>query len=75
MTFEELLKASASGLPQVEYNGRIGRVTVIKDHSFKDGGWHGCAVRFDKDYDEWFDAIPHYDKRRKYMRDLNLKPI
>lgn len=68
MTFEELLQASASGLPKVMYNGVDGRVTVIKDN----GSFKGCACRFKENYDHWFYAADGDDKRSKYMKDLTL---
>jgi len=71
MTFEELLKASANGLPKVNYNGNIGKVTTIKDN----GRYRGCAVNFfGKSYDDWFHDSDETDKRSKYMRDLTVIP-
>jgi hypothetical protein len=68
MKFEDLLKACASGLPIVYYNGNKGQVTTIKDN----GRYKGCAVNFGKNYDEWFHDVESEDKRSKYMKDLNL---
>lgn len=69
MTFEELLKYCACGeMPSVIWNGVTGRVVAIKSNDV----YKGCAVRFDKPYDEWFWAEKGTDKRRKYMAELNI---
>lgn len=68
MTWEELLQASVTGLPQVIWNGKTGRITAIKDN----GDYKGCSARFLNNYDEWFWAETGTDKRKKYMSELTL---
>jgi hypothetical protein len=80
MTFEELLKACASGqMPRVELTGdhkhvpkgMRGYVVTIK---YKDRH-KGIAVRFDNgpSYDCWFHYGPmETDKRSNYMHQLKL---
>lgn len=70
MTFEELLRACGNNgrLPEVVYNGKIGKVTTIRDN----GLLKGCSVNLGKDYDDWFHDSESTDKRSKYMRDLTL---
>ncbi len=77
MSFEELLKASINGLPEVIANNpkkpghfSSGKVTVIKDSN----GYKGCAVSFPGiSYDTWFYADTVADKRCRYMAELKLK--
>lgn len=72
MTFEELLKACSKGkMPMVldPVKNRIGYVTTIKDN----GKHKGCAVAFHTHYDEWFWDSTENDKRRQYLRNLELK--
>lgn len=77
MNFEELLKASADGLPEVKSSveirfskSSIGKVTLIKDN----GRWKGCAVQFPgHNYDTWFEDNPAgTDGRKHYMHQLTL---
>lgn len=77
MTFEELLKASADGLPEVVTSvpiryakSSIGKIAVIKQHD----RWKGCAVRFPgHNYDTWFEDDPTgTDGRKHYMHQLKL---
>ncbi len=74
MTFEELLKASCNGLPEVKTfvavnraTSNIGKVVALKDN----GKFKGCAVQFPGlDYDIWFTDSNETDKRSRYMYHL-----
>jgi len=77
MNLEQLLTASAKGLPMVKSNtmikgatSDIGKVVVIKDN----GRFKGCAVQFPGlNYDTWFtDDSNGTDKRSHYMHELKL---
>lgn len=79
MTFQELLKACASGkMPRVKstehfkgHTSTTGTVTTIKTN----GKHSGCAVTFDgMAYDTWFHEEWEEDKRSKYMNQLILLP-
>ncbi len=77
MTFEELLKACASGeLPAVSLKEPVkyatsnaGKVVVIKANNRH----RGIGVQFPGvPYDTWFHEINTGDKRSKYMDELEL---
>lgn len=73
MTIKEVLNASENGiLPEVNYKGKIGRITVIKKNTTV-SGWCGVAVSFPGGkYDEWFYEETGTDKRKKYMSELTF---
>ena len=78
LTFTQLLKASADGLPLVKSDtyikgatSNVGQVVMLKDN----GNWKGCSVRFPGlDYDTWFSDEEKKDKRSHFMYELSFIP-
>lgn len=74
-TFEEICFAARHGqLPVVRHtpSGRSGEVTVIKNQKSSTHRGKGIAVNFGASYDEWFWDNDGHDKRKKYMREIEV---
>lgn len=63
-----LMELSKGEMPNVSYNGKIGKVVLIKDN----GRHKGIGVDFGKGYDDFFHEEVKSDKRSKYINELTL---
>jgi hypothetical protein len=76
---QELLQACGTGfMPRVRRGTRIGTVQAIKLPSSRNNAkqHNGCAVLFDgENYEVWYHNSDETDKRRVYMRDLEIVTI
>ena len=75
MTFEEALKACADGtMPKViTQDGHEAQVTVIKNHNKTKGVEIVIPGLPEWKSTRWYWDSDETDKRRNYIRDLNLK--